>query len=351
MLFVWGRFPVEVVAIGAALVLWATGVLTLQQSLAGFGDPIIIFIADAVRRQRRPRFDRCHGLGRPAADRPGRGQPDEAARADDAGRRPADGVRDGQRGRRGAAAGHRRDRDEARQVKPSKLLIPLCFGAHAGSQLGADRLEREPARVRRCDRVRRPAFGFFEFAFVGVPLRARHDRRSWRCSATGCCRTGRRGRSRRTSASTPGRSSASTGWPRAKATRPSRSAGRPAWPRSSSRRARRSSGSRSSRAWSPRVAISSWSRSSAGARTSGERRGRARGRRRPPAGGAVGGARREGRGSRRARRRPAGPRPPPGGAARPQGLGVDRRAGRHGRAARHRVSSRRRSPGCSRPAR
>ena len=44
-LFVWGRLPVEVVAIGAALVLWATGVLTLQQSLAGFGDPVIIFIA------------------------------------------------------------------------------------------------------------------------------------------------------------------------------------------------------------------------------------------------------------------------------------------------------------------
>src|SRR5262245_50664105 len=44
-LFIWGRFPVEVVAVGAALVLWATGVLTLQQSLAGFGDPVIIFIA------------------------------------------------------------------------------------------------------------------------------------------------------------------------------------------------------------------------------------------------------------------------------------------------------------------
>ena len=44
-LFVWGRLPVEVVAIGAALALWALGVLTLQQSLAGFGDPVIIFIA------------------------------------------------------------------------------------------------------------------------------------------------------------------------------------------------------------------------------------------------------------------------------------------------------------------
>ena len=44
VLFVWGRIPVEVVAIGATLVLWATGVLTLDQTLAGFGDPVIAFI-------------------------------------------------------------------------------------------------------------------------------------------------------------------------------------------------------------------------------------------------------------------------------------------------------------------
>ena len=38
-------FPVELVAIGAALTLWATGVLDLDQALAGFGDPTVIFIA------------------------------------------------------------------------------------------------------------------------------------------------------------------------------------------------------------------------------------------------------------------------------------------------------------------
>ena len=36
-LFVWNRLPVEVVAIGAALVLLATGVLSLPEALAGFG--------------------------------------------------------------------------------------------------------------------------------------------------------------------------------------------------------------------------------------------------------------------------------------------------------------------------
>ncbi|MET0773129.1 MAG: SLC13 family permease [Candidatus Limnocylindrales bacterium] len=45
VLFVWGRVPVEVVAVGAALALWATGVLTLDQVVAGFGDPTVLFIA------------------------------------------------------------------------------------------------------------------------------------------------------------------------------------------------------------------------------------------------------------------------------------------------------------------
>ena len=35
----------RVVALGAALALWATGVLDLDQALAGFGDPTVIFIA------------------------------------------------------------------------------------------------------------------------------------------------------------------------------------------------------------------------------------------------------------------------------------------------------------------
>jgi len=44
-LFIWNRLPVELVAIGSALVLYATGVLTLPQALSGFGDPAVIFIA------------------------------------------------------------------------------------------------------------------------------------------------------------------------------------------------------------------------------------------------------------------------------------------------------------------
>ena len=45
VLFVWNRFPVELVAVGAALMLYFTGVLTLSESLAGFGDPAVLMIA------------------------------------------------------------------------------------------------------------------------------------------------------------------------------------------------------------------------------------------------------------------------------------------------------------------
>ncbi len=45
VLFIWNRLPVEIVALGTALALATTGVLTLTQSLAGFGDPVVVFIA------------------------------------------------------------------------------------------------------------------------------------------------------------------------------------------------------------------------------------------------------------------------------------------------------------------
>ena len=45
VLFVWDRLPVVVVAVATALALYATGVLSLGQALAGFGDPAVVFIA------------------------------------------------------------------------------------------------------------------------------------------------------------------------------------------------------------------------------------------------------------------------------------------------------------------
>src|SRR4051812_11972855 len=45
VLFVVNRLPVAVVALGAALALYAAGVISAAQAFAGFGDPTVIFIA------------------------------------------------------------------------------------------------------------------------------------------------------------------------------------------------------------------------------------------------------------------------------------------------------------------
>ncbi len=42
--FIWNRFPAAVVAIGASLVLCLTGVITVPETLSGFGDPVVILI-------------------------------------------------------------------------------------------------------------------------------------------------------------------------------------------------------------------------------------------------------------------------------------------------------------------
>lgn len=43
--FIWNRLPVGIVALGVSIALWATGVLTVEQSLAGFGSTTVVLIA------------------------------------------------------------------------------------------------------------------------------------------------------------------------------------------------------------------------------------------------------------------------------------------------------------------
>ena len=57
-------------------------------------------------------------------------------------------------------------------MSPSQLLMPLAFGAHAGSLLA---LTGSPVNVivsEYADEAGVGRFGFFEFALVGVPLLA-----------------------------------------------------------------------------------------------------------------------------------------------------------------------------------
>lgn len=44
-LFIWDRLPIAVVAMLVPVSLWATGVLSLPEAVAGFGDPTVLFIA------------------------------------------------------------------------------------------------------------------------------------------------------------------------------------------------------------------------------------------------------------------------------------------------------------------
>jgi uncharacterized membrane protein len=45
VVFIWNYLPVGIVALGVALALWATDVLTLEQSVEGFGTPTVVLIA------------------------------------------------------------------------------------------------------------------------------------------------------------------------------------------------------------------------------------------------------------------------------------------------------------------
>jgi di/tricarboxylate transporter len=171
LLFVATSIPVEIVAIGAALTLLATGVLDVDQALAGFGDSTVIFIATLfVVSEALDATGVTAWAGQLLVDRAG------ASRVRlivlmmllVAGLTAIISVN-------GAVAAlipvvvvlATRTGNPA-----SKLLIPLVFGAHAGSMLT---MTGTPVNVIVSDAALeyggRP-FGYFEFALVGIPLLA-----------------------------------------------------------------------------------------------------------------------------------------------------------------------------------
>jgi di/tricarboxylate transporter len=171
VVFVWDRLPVAIVAVATALTLWATGVLELDQALAGFGDPTVILIAslfvvsEALDGSGVTAWAGQHVIARAGESR---------ARVlvllmllcavltalitvngSVAALVPVVVV---------MAVRLRRP--------PSELLIPLAFAAHAGSLLV---LTGSPVNVivsEAADEAGVGRIGFFEFALVGVPLLA-----------------------------------------------------------------------------------------------------------------------------------------------------------------------------------
>jgi di/tricarboxylate transporter len=168
-LFVWNRLPVGVVALGAALALYAAGVISVDQAFAGFGDPTVIFIASlfivsealdttGVTTWAGQRLVAAAGASDVrlvvyvlllAAGLSAILTPNGAVAA----LLPMTVLVAIRLGR-----------------APSKLLMPMAFSAHAGALLV---LTGSPVNVLVADEAGSLGvgrFGFFEFALVGVPL-------------------------------------------------------------------------------------------------------------------------------------------------------------------------------------
>ncbi|EWY36934.1 citrate transporter [Skermanella stibiiresistens SB22] len=169
VLFIWDRVPVIAVCLGAALSLWATGILTLNQSLAGFGDPAVIFIAAL--------FVVSAGL-EVAGVTAWAGQVLIRQAGDSRTRlillmMGFVGVLSALISVNGAVAALlpvvvvmairlRRS--------PSQLLMPLVFGAHAGSLLMLTGSPVNVLVVEASADAGSGGFGYFEFALIGVPI-------------------------------------------------------------------------------------------------------------------------------------------------------------------------------------
>ncbi|MGZ0711869.1 SLC13 family permease (plasmid) [Coraliomargarita sp. W4R53] len=167
--FVSNRVPLEIVAVGVALALWATGILTLPEALSGFGDPTVIFIATlfivsesldssgvmawagqwVIGRAGTQRNKIIIVIGLLVAVVSAFISINGAVAA----LLPLVVVV-------AARAG----------IAASKLLIPLAFAASAGSLLT---LTGTPVNIVVSDLAASSggrAFGYFEFALVGIPL-------------------------------------------------------------------------------------------------------------------------------------------------------------------------------------
>jgi di/tricarboxylate transporter len=169
VVFVWDRLPVALVAVGVALSLWATGVLELDQALAGFGDQTVVFIASLfVVSEALDASGVTAWAGQVLMARVGESRTRLivltlllvalltaliSVNGSVAALIPVAVVLAVRLGR-----------------PPSQLLMPLAFGAHAGSLLA---LTGTPVNVIVSDAAADAGagrFGFFAFAVAGVPL-------------------------------------------------------------------------------------------------------------------------------------------------------------------------------------
>jgi di/tricarboxylate transporter len=169
VLFVTERVPVVLVAVGTALALYFTGILSVQQALGGLGDPTTIFIASL--------FVVSAGLevtgvtawaGQVLVDKAGENRVRQlvlvmllcalltaliSLNGSVAALLPVAVVM------------------ALKINRPtSQLLMPMVFASHAGSQLALTGSNVNVLVSEAAEEAMGRAFGFFEFALAGVPL-------------------------------------------------------------------------------------------------------------------------------------------------------------------------------------
>ncbi len=171
-LFVWNRLPIQVVALGTSLALWATGIVTLEDALGGFGDPAVMFIASLfVVSTALEATGVTAWVGHRLVSDPSRG----GLVGLNLTLMLLAGVLTALISANGAVAALLPIASVAAVrlgIAPSRVLLPLAFAAHAGSNLV---LAGAPKNILVSDALSDAgfaAFGYFEFAFVGVPLLA-----------------------------------------------------------------------------------------------------------------------------------------------------------------------------------
>lgn len=171
-LFAWNRLPVVAVAIAAALSLWATGVITLEQALAGFGDRAVLFIASLfVVSAALEKTGVTAWAGQFLIARAGKDSTSRLLIIVMA----ASGCLAALITGGGAVAALMpvvvmasiRLRQPAAQ-----LLMPLAFAAHAGANLLLTGAPKNFLVSEALEDSGREGFAFAEFAYVGAPLLA-----------------------------------------------------------------------------------------------------------------------------------------------------------------------------------
>jgi len=169
VLFVWNRLPVELVAVGAALSLFGSGVLTMPEALAGFGDPAVILIAALfVVSEGLDATGVTTWVGQELVNRAGGGMRILLlfTMLLAAGLTALIGLN----GTVATLVPMVVVMAMRRSFPPSRLLMPLAFAGGAGGLL---LLTGSPVNVVISEAAEDAGvgpFGFLEFALVGVPL-------------------------------------------------------------------------------------------------------------------------------------------------------------------------------------